>query len=282
MIRTFSKKLLPPYSGQVQVAESDTYRAMTIDGEIWELQYVNRSHVRVATLSSKEIKTYAEDPALMKQEIVDDQIVDMLSFLAGVTLPFPATDVHEYWLLDAAEEKPLALVFSCTETTQIKKFPARADWTALPAAVMAVAKTEAEEKAQTPPVNYRLELLVAERAGSRRKAAWFNRAEHNPSDFPPYLVREDWPEPSSQQLCERYIDRQAPRLLMLHGMASSVRDRLENSCKPYAIEVARFCNLYPETINTDLMNSLRVEARLRSTTEGAPAINNRRDGILYI
>ncbi len=282
MIKTFSKKLLPPYSGQVQVAESDTYRALTVDGQIWEIQYVNRSHVRVATLSSKEIKTYAENPALMEKEIVDDQIVDLLSFLADIKLPFPATDKYEYWLLDAAEEKPLALIFSCTEPSQIEKFPARADWTALPAAVMPVAKTEAEEKNQTPPVNYRLELLVSERAGPRRKAAWFNRDDADSADFPSCMVREDWLELDNQDLCRRYIERQAPRLLMLHGLAANVRQKLENQCKPNAMEVARFSNLYPEIIDQELINSLRVEARLRSATEGAPAINNRRDGILYI
>lgn len=282
MIRTFSKKLLPPYSGQVQLAESDTYRALTIDGQIWEIQYVNRSHVRVATLSSKEIKTYAENPALMQQEIVDDQIIDMLSFLANVALPFPSTDVYEYWLLDAAEEKPLALIFSCTEQTQIDKFPARAEWTALPAAVMPVAKTAQEEKDQTPPVNYRLELLVSERAGYRRKAAWFNRHEQHSFEFPSCMVREDWQEPLSQELCQRYIERQAPRLLMLHGLIETNRARLEQWCRPQAMEVARFSGLYPEIIDQNLMNSLRVEARLRSATETAPAINNRRDGILYI
>ena len=98
MIRTFSKKFLPPYSGQVQLAESDTYRALTIDGQIWEIQYLNRSHVRVATLSSKEIKAYAENPALMQQEVVDDQIVEMLNFLSTVELPFASADIYEYWL----------------------------------------------------------------------------------------------------------------------------------------------------------------------------------------
>ena len=122
----------------------------------------------------------------MQQEVVDDQIVEMLNFLSTVELPFASADIYEYWLLDAAEEKPLALIFSCTEASQMDKFPARAEWTALPAAVMPVAKTEKEEKDQTPPVNYRLELLVSERAGSHRKAAWFNRNEQHSVEFPSY------------------------------------------------------------------------------------------------
>ena len=282
MIRTFSKKFLPPYSGQVQLAESDTYRALTIDGQIWEIQYLNRSHVRVATLSSKEIKAYAENPALMQQEVVDDQIVEMLNFLSTVELPFASADVYEYWLLDAAEEKPLALIFSCTEASQMDKLPARAEWTALPAAVMPVAKTEKEEKDQTPPVNYRLELLVSERAGSHRKAAWFNRNEQHSVEFPSCMIREDWQQASDQELCLRYLERQAPRLLMLHGLTATNRARLESWRRPQAMEVARFSNLYPEIIDQDLINALRVEARLRSATEAVPAINNRRDGILYI
>jgi len=282
MIRTFSKRLLPPYSGQVQIAESDKYRALTIDAQTWEIQYVNRTHVRVATLSHKEINTYANNPEQMAEEIVDDQIIELLKFLAGVQLPFAPTDKYEYWLLDAKDKSPLALIFSCTESAQMDKFPARPEWTALPAAVMPVAKTDEEEKKQSPPVNYRLELLVAERAGNRATAAWFERQATDEHDFPPFMIREDWLEDKDQQLCQRYIQRQAPRLLMLHGLQQHDRARLETYSKPQAMEVARFCALYPEIIDTELIQSLRVQARLRAATEGQPAIHSRRDGILYI
>lgn len=282
MIRTFSKRLLPPYSGQVQIAESDKYRALTIDAQTWEIQYVNRTHVRVATLSHKEINTYAQNPDQMAAEIVDDQIIEMLKFLASVQLPFAPTDKYEYWLLDAKDQSPLALIFSCTEAAQMDKFPARPEWTALPAAVMPVPKTEEEENKQSPPVNYRLELLVAERAGNRASAVWFERRANDEHDFPPFMIREDWQDAKDQELCQRYIQRQAPRLLMLHGLQQNDRARLETYSKPEAMEVARFCGLYPDIIDTELMQSLRVQARLRSATEGQPAIHNRRDGILYI
>ena len=282
MIRTFSKRLLPPYSGQVQIAESDKYRALTIDAQTWEIQYVKRTHVRVATLSHKEIITYAQNPDQMAAEIVDDQIIDMLKFLASVQLPFSPTDKYEYWLLDAADQSPLALIFSCTEAAQMDKFPARPEWTALPAAVMPVTKTDDEEKQQSPPVNYRLELLVAERAGNRANAAWFERQTTDEQNFPPLMIREDWQDAEDRELCQRYIQRQAPRLLMLHGLPQEDRARLETYCKPQAMEVARFSGLYPEIIDTELIQSLRVQARLRSATEGQPAIHSRRDGILYI
>lgn len=284
MIRTFSQRLMPPFSGQVQIAESERYRALTLDGLVWEIQFVKRSHIRVATVRASDIKTRAVSPEQLDRGPVDEQIIELLDFLANVELPFTATDRYEYWLLDAQDESPLALIYSCSEAGQIEKFPARPEWTALPAAVMPVERTEDDMKNETAPVNYQLERLVAERAGARPKARWYNRDEHEPEIFPPLLLREDWPEEFQMQLCQRYVQRQAPRLLMLHDLNHSDRQRLETFCRPHAMEVARFSGLYPEVVDEALIQALCVEARLRAATEGQgqPALHDRRDGILYI
>lgn len=284
MIRSFSERLMPPYSGQVQVAESDTYRALTIDGAVWEIQYVNRSHVRVATLTAADIKKYAANPSLLENDNSDEKLVQLLTYLDQATLPFTSKDHYEYWLLDASDQTPLALIFSCTEASQIEKFPARAEWTALPAAVMPVDKTDAEIADQQPPVNYRVERMVAERAGTNPRAAWFDRQQPQDHLFPALMIREDWSDPLYDELCQRYLQRQAPRLLMLHGLQPADRQRLEDHCRPQAMEVARFYSLYPEIIDESLIKSLRVEAQLRATsgTEGHGAVHNRRDGVLYI
>ena len=284
MIKTFSQKLTPPYSGQVQIAESETYRALTMDGQTWEIQYVNRSHIRVGRLTSNDIKSRSVRSEQMVDDIADPKLGELLDYLADIELPFDAIDHYEYWLLDNTDKAPLALLFSCSQSEQMKKFPSRADWTALPDAVMPIKKTEQEIESGLPPVNYRLESLVSERSGTNRKALWFDRRQHNEEDFPSLLVREDWDESESQSLCKRYIDRQAPRLLMLQGLHQSERERLEACCESYATEVARLCGLYPEILNEPLINALRVEARLRelSGTEDQSNVQNRRDGILYI
>jgi len=283
-IRAFSVRLVPPYSGQVQIAESDTYRAVTVDGAVWEIQYVNRTHVRVATMTLAEIKAYAEKPEVLEDGSVDTDLVQLLTYLTGITLPFPAADKYEYWLLDAADDSPLAMIFSCAEAAQMEKFPERPEWTALPAAVMPVTKTEEEEENQTPPVNYQLERLVAERAGSRMKGRWVDRSEPQTDFFPPFMVREDWLEESEQALCQRYLERQAPRLLMLHGLSKEDRGRLESWCRPQAVEVARFVGVYPEIVDDDFIQALCVEARFRSAHDqkGKPTVHTRRDGVLYI
>ena len=69
---------------------------------------------------------------------------------------------------------------------------------------------------------------------------------------------------------------------MLHGLNQQQRAELEINAGKHALEVGRFYKLYPDIVNQALMDSIRVEARLRSVTEGQPEIHKRRDGIHYL
>lgn len=283
MVNTFSQKLGPPYSGQVQIAQSDAYRAITLDGLTWEIQHVNRVHVRVKTITEAEIKARSRKPATLGEE-TDQQLDELINFLADVELPFPANDHFEFWALDKEDKTPLAMIFSCSKPEHMSKFPSYPDWTSLPDSVMPITKTEEEIAAQMTPVNYRFERLVAERSGINRKGRWFDRREHDKSLFPALLVSQEWQSDEDTALCRRYIERQAPRLLMLHGLPAAERSRLEQFSKTNAMEVARFYKLYPDTIDTDLISTLRVQARIRAASSGgkSPSIHDRRDGVLYI
>lgn len=283
MFNTYSKKLGPPYSGQVQIVQSETYRAITLDGARWEIQFVNRVHLRVATITEEEIKTRSKD-SIANNEQSDPELDDLIDFLADVELPFPANDHFEFWAMDKDNQTPLAMVFSCSSAAHMSKFPERSDWTALPDSVMSIIKTEKEIEAGAPPVNYRFERIVADRSGIYGKGQWFDRRDHEPSLFPALLVSQDWPSSEETSLCTRYIERQAPRLLMLQGLPSDVRQKLEQASRTNAIEVARFYKLYPEIIDTDLINALRVQARIREASNSGktPDIHSRRDGVLYI
>ncbi len=266
MIKTFSQRLTPPYSGLVQIAESDTYRALTLDANVWEIQYVNRSHVRVGTVTRSDIKTRSIASEQQSEDLADPKLIELLDFLGDVELPFKAQDHFEYWLLDDKTKAPLALLFSCKQAEQMSKFPSRASWTALPDSLMPIIKTQAEIDAGNPPVNYRFESLVAERAGINSRASWFDRHTDHDTLFPQCLVSEVWESDEQQSLCTRYIERQAPRLLMLQGLDQKKRQALESCCTPHALEVARFSELYPEVIDVEMINALRVEARLREAS----------------
>jgi hypothetical protein len=294
-IRAYSQRLTPPYSGQIQIAESERARAVSMDCETWEIHFLHaisgrenyygyrpqHSFRRAAVVNHSQLQTIAQQSTLESEEI-DDRIMELIHFLTQASLPFPAADIYEYWLLDKEDQSPLALIFSCTEAEQMASFPERPEWTALPAAVLPVDTTEDEKERGTPPVNYQLEKLVAKRAGYNPRARWFTRRSHETESFPALLVREDWQEESQYQLCQRYLARQAPRLLMLHWLSHEDRRRLELAAKPNVLEVQRFYPLYPYVADKKLMNAMRVEARLRGSTENEPSIQKRRDGILYL
>lgn len=295
MIKAYSQRLLPPYSGQAQIAESDRARAITMDGELWEIHFLyafvsgqnaagrapRRSFRRVAGITHRELGEMANQSS-HELEDVDDRILELARFVASASLPFPAADKYEYWLLDAEDDTPLALIFSCTQAEQMANFPSRPEWTALPAAVMPIEATHDEQERSDTPVNYRLERLVAQRAGSKPRARWFQRRGDEPDSFPVFLIREDWQDREHHELCQRYINRQSTRLLMLHGLQHEERRRLELAAKPYAFEVARFYPLYPEIVDEKLMNAIRIEARLRSSTGERISLLERRDGVLYL
>lgn len=275
-VRSYSQRLSPPFSGQVQIAESERARALTLDGARWEIQFIHTSVVakgpgetgverrarHIDNLQHGEIVRIAAEGTRDGQP-VDDRILELARHISDTALPFPANDEYEYWLLDARDGSPLAFIFSCADLDEIQNLPVRPEWTALPAAVMPITKTEDEVAREEPPVNYRFERLIAERAGPSPKARWFRRGDGQADDFPPLLVREDWQDERDHDLCQRYLQRQATRLLMLHGLAHEDRLRLEQAVRPNVAELARFHALYPEIADQELITAMRVEARLR-------------------
>ncbi len=297
MIKTYSQRMLPPFYGQVQIAESDRARALTIDCITWEIQFVHgagsnqstignqskkRGFRRAAMISDHDIRQKKVGANLADDQEIDERILELTDFLADAPLPFPAVDHCECWLLDPEDASPLALLFSCEHAEEINTFPNRPEWTALPAAVMPIDKTHDEASLDLAPVNHRLERLVAERAGYQPQIQWYRRGEGEEQFFPPLMLREDWRDEESAALCQRYLQRQAPRLLMLHYMEDELRARLEQEAKVNALEVERYHPLYPEVIDKDLIDAIRVEARIRSASEDLPAVHNRRDGVHYM
>ena len=295
MIRAYSQRLTNPYYGQMQIAESERARAVSMDCETWEIHFLHdiirtdnlagnrptRGYRRAAVVDHSQLKTLSQQSAT-ESGAIDERILELIHFLAEASLPFPAKDIYEYWLLDHKDESPLALIFSCAEAEQMASFPDRPEWTALPAAVLPVDATDDEKQRSEAPVNYRLEQLVAERASRYPRARWFTRRTHESDSFPALLVTEDWQEEFQHQLCQRYLERQAPRLLMLHWLAHEERRRLELAAKTNVVEVQRFYPLYPDVADKKLMNAMRVEARLRGASEKQSSLHKRRDGIHYL
>lgn len=281
MIRAYSQRLLPPYTGFVQIAETEKARVQSFDGLSWEFHFLSgndsknrqsssreqgyglgRGYYRVAHLKNHHLKPYIL-PTCVDPDEVTECIHQLYEFLSAAQVPFPAADIYEYWLLDGVDESPLALIYSCCEESQISSFPHQPKWTALPHSKMHIDKTAHETAIHEPPVNHRFESLIGKRAGAKPRATWFKRSDNDRDDFPRLLVREDWQFRGDQDLCERYLCRKAPRLLMLQSLSRSDRERLEIASKAYALEVDEYFPMYPEVNDDQLMTTIRVEARLR-------------------
>lgn len=276
MLRGYSQRLTPPYAGLVQIAESDRARAVTMDGKSWEFHFLfahleadglsgrpNQGRFeRVAVIQTDQLGRIAAQSST-ETEAVDGRIRELAAFVTTASFPFPPADRYEYWLLDSEDGSPLALIFSCVEVEQMAHFPDRAEWTALSSAAMGIERTAEEERNGDPPVNYRVERMVAERAGLNPRGRWFTRRENEQGTFPPLLLTEDWEDAAQFELCQRYIQRQSPRLLMLHGLEHEDRKRLEYAARQHVFEVERFYPFYPDVADRELMNTILVEARLR-------------------
>ncbi len=276
VIKAYSQRVLQPYSGQIQIAEWNDARAVSLDGERWKFQFFYSETpgakptpaARRRLLPWVAYYTRAELPQIAARapgydEDMDGRVVALAGFIAEARLPFPAADRYECWLLDPRDDSPLALMFSCTDKSYFDVYPPATEWVALPAILMPIETSEAERSRYYGPVNYRFECCVAERAGTYPKARWFVRGVDDEGDFPALLVREDWDDEESHDLCQRYLNRQSPRLLMLHGLSHDARKRMESAAKAHALDVERYFPLYPEVIDQHAMDGIRVEARLR-------------------
>jgi hypothetical protein len=255
-------------------------RVLSLDGRNWEVQYarINQAQFRtyhpgvdpnlrfdlVATIENGALKTRGGHP-LVVSDAIRAAIDQLQAALSAVTLPFEAVDEHECWLLDHTDGAPLALLQSCVDLEERDLVSPQSSWIAMPAAQLAVPGTEGSGGTYVPPVNYRLERAVAHRAGLRPRAIWTSSAHDStpPRKLPPCLLREDWPDEEQRQLCERYINRLSPRLLMLPDLPRETRRRLEIAACNHVFDVERFHAVYPEVVEDGLLKAARVEAKLR-------------------
>ncbi|MDH3376260.1 MAG: hypothetical protein OER87_00940 [Gammaproteobacteria bacterium] len=280
MVKTYSRRALLPYTSQIQVAETPGARALSLDGRNWEIQYLITGgprdsdrpddgkpvyqYARVASVNGAGVMRRPLHP-LLDAGSVNTAIDDLVACVSETRLPYQGIDKYEYWLLDAADGEPLALLNTCISNEEVAACRVRPVWLAIPAAQLDIADPRQKQDHYVPPVNYSLQKLVEQRAGQYPQAAWFERSATQADDFPPCLVTENWEREDHYQLCHSYIRRMAPRLLMLQGLPRADRQRLELAARENAVEADWFYPLYPEIVDKKLMTALRVEAKLRRT-----------------
>ena len=283
MMKVYSKRLLQPYVGVVQVAEMGWARALSLDGKNWAIRYAQDESQKtlnepfrydprvnaafIVTIDGDQYKTRVIRSSLEPEQVRSDN-QRLFKAISTVRVPFEAADRYEYWLLDGSDESPLALLHSCVYEEDMKRPVPPPEWLPIPAMQLAVPDPDSEAQAANQlPVNYRLQQLVENQAGSKPRAAWFERHKTTADDFPPCLIRDEWEDPEWQRLCDLYLQRLAPRLLMMDGLPLTVRQRLEQAACDYVFDIEKFYPLYPEVVDNSRLNNARVEARLRRANE---------------
>jgi hypothetical protein len=304
-LETFALRRLNPFRGVVQVATSAAARALSHDGNCWEIQvratrpehWLNSKAGRTMPAPFLRFGVWTVEHGLQRgptsvasgDPSLRAAALDLLQALTETraNLPFPLADRCELWLLDG-DDRPFALLAAAKDTHEVDR--------RRPDSWAATALTEHRFRSQTlsalgvpmqdghdPRVHAaRLERLVRETAGRPPSYAWLLhqgagdvrtlrlRANHpsaahdyRAEDLPALPLAERWADRQAAGLAWDYLSWCAPYLLTLPDIGDAQRTRLEHAARARPLEVESQYRLYPKVVDRDLLNAIRVEARMR-------------------
>jgi hypothetical protein len=277
MVECFARRIMAPFQGVLQVIRVGFGEAESTDGRTWILYAAHPDILAHSGLSEVRFGTWSRDAGLRRAAVrgtaegglvegIGEPLIEALQAFAPQA-PFPLRDRHECWLLDRHTGEPLVLMDSRLpeESTPLVENP---QW--LPGQA---ARAEFSGLAE-------LERALAQRAGRRPQAAWFERGDDgsgvDPSGrsqaagcFPRFLLTTRWTGPREQRLAEGFIEWWAPALLQLQHLDDRERARLERVAARRAAVLARLFRLYPKTLDEELIRVARVRARMQRSTQSA-------------
>ncbi|MET0029605.1 MAG: hypothetical protein ABW101_18390 [Candidatus Thiodiazotropha sp.] len=294
---SYSLRRLNPFNGVLQVHQHDRARALSANGQIWEIQVLSetpqglwantplgRSQYYTFGLwsYSEGLQQVPVNPLFNIRQMIqasEDLIETLQPRLSE--LPFPLLDPYELWLLDEQTRQPLALLQTCREDAdrrhhrQLKKWIAagRGDFSFVSPHLQA--REVPNNDGHNPRMHASiLESVVRHRAGQNPARVWLYRNEQHQArplgepgsevTCPPLTLDLNGYEAEEEPLIADYIAWKSPQLLMLPNIPSDERARVEELAVRQASLVDRFFPLYPEIHNKDLLNRARVEAKIRA------------------
>jgi hypothetical protein len=284
--RHFAVRQVNPFEGVLQVVECRDARAYSADGKIWQIQVMAerpdhtwRSFDHAATV--RQFFSFGLwDPQDGLHKVPANPVLDigamsdaaerLIETLTGLIdrLPFALADHFECWTTDAAGN-PLALLATTEDPALIGHLRVGA-WRA--------SRLTDRASGDAPTSHGHAEELERRVRTAGRHTTWFDRSAPDhpvrlggvgeplaeaPCVFPSMGLKTDWPDGQTRRLAADYIDRLAPRLLMLPGLSDDERRHLEHRACRRAVELSTVYPLLPRIIDRDAVEAARVEARLR-------------------
>jgi hypothetical protein len=286
--RYYSVRQLSPFVGNIQIIEADYCRALSSDGQQWQIQvscethqqiwqiaeqaYVPRRYVLYGSWSQQlGFSSLPLDPMLDVPDLQHIQHGLINALENQPALPFPPLDDYECWLIDQASDQPLALLASVTDTQMIPHLQL-GRWQAMP-----------QQTGNNPlPDDLKLEsvsTLEQQINQQGRHTQWFRRrpdgngqaldkqyhsAQHSTATpLPPLLFDASLLPASLHHTAEALIRWQSPRLLSLHHLDPTLRQQLEQFSQHFAVETRQRLHTYPVPLSEKVFNKIQVELKIR-------------------
>ncbi len=293
----YGLRRLNPFNGVLQVYQHARARALSANGQVWEIQVLSESpqglwantplgreqYFSFGLWSHAEgLRQVPVNPLFNIRQMIQasDRLIESLEPCLS-QLPFPLADPYELWLLNEHSRQPLALLQTCREASERPRHGDLKRWSAAERGDFSFISPylQTREVPDNDGYNPRvhasiLETVIRHRGGQNPVTQWLFRDEQHrarPIDgdaqevlCPPLTLQLTGYDAQDEPLIADYIAWKSPQLLMLPDIPPDERARLEVLAVRQAQLVERFFPLYPEIHNKDLLNRARVEARIRS------------------
>ena len=287
----YALRRLNPFLGVVQVVETPSGRASSSNGLVWDIQILTQGPAGWGSLGAanrgkawcryglwserdglaqRSPAVHSKDRQLRKDsEHLIEQVLRNLD-----RLPYALADLRELWLLDAEQQKPLALLHAMLPNAS----PPRPE----PHYWRGCLGQQGVAGQRRFPGTAELESQVKTRAGFNINRAWVSWNPERTTlvagdsslmqddEFPAFGIREDWPDREDQQRVQRYIDWAAPAFLTLPYLNDSQRTRLESSLSDQAVSIEYHWRLYPKILDKNKLIAARVKAGLQENGTPEP------------
>lgn len=273
IVRCFSKRLLSPFHGTLQVVAVDHGEAESSDGINWVLYVRHESIVSHTGMSEVRYGSWSRTGKLKLSIVrgteinsvideVGEQLVSALEENAE-NVPFDPRDYYECWLM-SQDDEPLALIDSVTDTNERQTHETPL-WHPGAAAYVDLHSDYGDAA--------RLRSIVNDRAGRRSRSIWVYRPEWGDAytdenelisadRFPPFLLRDEWRNNEDASLVRDYLCWQAPWLLQLHALNKNMRIEYEKQAWKRPLLCAKQYRLFVDLQDEKGLTVVRVQARL--------------------
>jgi hypothetical protein len=301
----YSQRLLNPFRGVVNCIRYRSAEAVTADGVRWDIYVSNealredmpdRRHTQVSDI---RYGSWSEKSGLKRGPIFPSEDFRLMEAMGTRVyehllevhqdVPFPFLDSAELWLLDSRDQ-PLALLESALdpddiETIQLPRWnpglACRRTFTSAAAESLPVTDTgpgaisdylaayiNSARTAKVPAAQVFLRSACGD-GGTGLRGINIDEALKGRTlgeqAFPAMLLDLHHHDSIHEKLVRDFVSWQAPWQLLLPSLGADARQTFEQDARVQPLKVEQQHRLYPEIIDRGVIDSARVEARLRMT-----------------